>query len=122
MGLRFFADHCIAFDVVRMLREAGHQVFWLRDHLPTDAVDADVIAAAQELEAILVTHDSDFADIVAYPPASFRGIVALQVKNHPEVMPEIVDRFLRFAAVRTEMSDYAGQLLLVEPHRIRIRQ
>lgn len=38
---------------------------------------------------ILLTFDSDFSDIGAYPPENYAGIIAFQVHNHPEVIPEI---------------------------------
>ncbi len=122
MGLRFFADHCVGYDVVRRLRDAGYQTFWLRDHLPCDAPDLEVIRAAQDLDAILVSHNGDFSDIVTYPPKLYRGIIALQLKNHPESIPTIMDRLLQYLSSRPEMHAYRGKLLLVEAHRIRIRQ
>ena len=60
MPLRFFADHCVPNSVGAALGGAGHGVHRLRDHLPTDSPDSDVIAMAQELEAILVTLNGDF--------------------------------------------------------------
>ena len=121
MGLRFFADHCVARSVAERLTAAGHEVFRLRDHLPTDAADEDVIQCAQDLEAILISLNGDFADIVRYPPAQYRGIVALQVKNHPEVTAVIVGRLLEYLEVHREHEQFAGKLLLVEAHRIRIQ-
>ena len=43
----------------------------------------------RELDAVLVSLNGDFADIVIYPPSSYRGIIAFQVKNHPEVIPAL---------------------------------
>jgi len=51
----------------------------LRDLLPVDSSDAVVIAKAQEVNAILLSLNGDFADIVVYPPRNYRGIVALQM-------------------------------------------
>jgi predicted nuclease of predicted toxin-antitoxin system len=65
MPLRFFADHCISNAIVQTLRNAGHEVQRLRDHLPAESPDALVIAKAQELDAILLSQNGDFADIVA---------------------------------------------------------
>ncbi len=42
-----------------------------------------VIAKAQALEAVLLSLNGDFAYIVRYPPSQYRGIIALQIKNHP---------------------------------------
>ena|SRR5438132_6886420 len=122
MSLRFFVDHCVPNSVVRALRDSGHEVFVLKEHVACDSDDPIVIAKAQELDAILLSLDGDFADIVTYPPARYRGIVELQVKNHPEVIPAMLVLLLNYFAANPNMNDYQGQLLLVEAHRIRIRK
>ncbi|HOR01389.1 MAG TPA: DUF5615 family PIN-like protein [Anaerolineae bacterium] len=121
MSLRFFADHCIPSAITRMLRGAGYEVLVLKEHIPRDA-DAVVIGKAQELDAILVSLNGDFADIVTYPPNHYKGIIALQVRNHPEAIPALMQRLLSYLVAHSEMSHYVGQLLLVEVHRIRIRR
>lgn len=83
MSLRFFADHCISNFVVETLRNSGYEVFRLKDHIPPDSADQAVISKAQELDSILVSLNGDFVDIVAYPPANYKGIIAIQVRNHP---------------------------------------
>jgi hypothetical protein len=40
----------------------------------------------------LISLNGYFADIVAYPPGNYKGIVALQVRNHPEIIPELMER------------------------------
>lgn len=67
MALRFLADHCISNFTIHRLRDAGHEVTRLRDHLPTDSPDSLVIAKAQEINAILVSLNGYFPDIVTYP-------------------------------------------------------
>jgi hypothetical protein len=69
-----------------------------------------------------VSLNGDFSDIVMYPPSSYHGIIALQVKNHPEVVPALVTRLVNYLQKHPVMDDYKGQLLLVEAHRIRIRK
>jgi predicted nuclease of predicted toxin-antitoxin system len=122
MSLRFFADHCVPALVIRLLRDEGHEVFVIKDHIPPDSKDPTVIAKAQELDAMLVSLNGDFSDIVTYPPAAYRGIVSLQVRNHPEAIPALINRLLAYCSMYREMSHYRGRLLLVEVHRIRVRQ
>jgi hypothetical protein len=45
------------------------------------------IAKAQEVNAILLSLNGDFADIVTYPPKNYKRIVALQMRNHSEILP-----------------------------------
>jgi predicted nuclease of predicted toxin-antitoxin system len=122
MSLRFFADHCIPSSVIRMLSNAGHDVFRLRDHTPTDSPDSAVIEKAQEIEAILISLNGDFSDIVTYPAAKYKGIIALQVRNHPEVIPDLMERLEHYLSAHDNMEHYKGKLLIAEVHRIRIRQ
>ena len=122
MSLRFFMDHCVPNSVTQGLRNAGHVAYILKDHIPRDSDDSIVIAKSQDLDSILVSLNGDFADIVTYPPFRYKGIIALQVRNHPEVIPAIIQRLLDYLSAHPEMSNYAGQLLLVEAHRIRVRR
>lgn len=122
MSLRFFTDHCVPHSVIQTLRDAGHEVFILKEHIPRNSDDPVVIAKAQELDAILVSLNGDFADIVTYPPANYQGIIALQVRNHPEVIPVLMQRLMRYLSAHPQMSNYKGHLFLVEAHRIRIRK
>jgi predicted nuclease of predicted toxin-antitoxin system len=121
MGLRFFADHCVSNEIIHALRGDGHEVLRLKDLLPTESPDALVITKAQDLDAILLSLDGDFADIVAYPPASFKGIVALQVLDHPEATGALIERLVAYLMVHPAEEDYRGKLIVVEPHRVRIR-
>lgn len=122
MGLKLFADHCISRAIVHRLRDEGHEVLILREHLPQDARDPIVIEKTQTEKAILLTLNGDFSDIVAYPPSSFGGIIALQVKNRPSMVKPIMDRLIAFMESHPNQGDFAGLLLLVEGHRIRIRK
>lgn len=121
MPLCLFFDHCVPRSVYDAFADDGHAILLLRDHLPTDSPDPVVIAKARELDAILVSLNGDFADIVTYPPAKYGGIVSLQFRNHPETASLVVERLRIYFADHPGPSDYTGKLLLVEAHRIRIR-
>ena len=121
MSLRFLADHCVPNSVMKAIREAGHEVVRLGDCLPVNSADPEVIAKAQEIDSILISLNGDFADIVVYPPADYKGIVALQVRNHPESIPAIVKLLTDYMTAHSTLDHYKGRLLVVESHRIRIR-
>src|SRR4051794_13853103 len=96
MSLRLLSDQCVPSGITRRLVDAGHEVALLRDVLPIRAPDRHVIAKAQELDAILVSLNGDFADLIAYPPSQFGGIIAIQLHNHPEIIPFVMARLVRF--------------------------
>ncbi len=122
MRLQFLADQCVLTLVIENLSDAGYEVCYLRDHLPIESPDLVVISKAQELNAILISLNGDFANILNYPPVNYQGIIALQVRNHPEVLPQIVSRMKNYFSANSDMEHYKGKLFLVEVHRIRIRE
>jgi len=121
MALRFFADHCLPRTVVKILLNEGHEVLNLKDHMPPDSTDSEVIRKAQELDSILVSLNGDFADIVAFPPDKYKGIISLQVRNRPEIVSQLMEKLTDFISAHPEKNYYAKKLILVEVHRIRIR-
>ena len=97
----------------------GYEVFRVKDYIPIESPDSAVISKAQELDTILISLNGDFADIVAYPPAEYKGIIALQVRNHPEILPQMMAKLKHYLSTQPDMTYYVGKLLLVEVHRIR---
>ena len=122
MSLRFFADHCVSNLVIQTLRDAGCEVLRLRDQIPADSADSVVISKAQDLDSILVSLNGDFADIVAYPPANYRGIISLQLGDHPEILPHLISRLKDYLSAHPDKDHYRGKLILVEVHRVRVRE
>lgn len=122
MALRFLADHCVSNSVVRTLRDAGHEVLRLREVLPVESPDRVVIAKAQEIDAILLSMNGDFADIVTYPPRQYKGIIALQMRNHAEVLERLLARLTEYLRAQPAMEHYRAKLLVVEVSRIRVRE
>lgn len=122
MELKFFADHCISNYIVNSLENIGCEVYKLRDYIPVDSPDSLVIEKAQELNSILISLNGDFTDIVTYPPKDYKGIVALQIRNHPEIIPYIITKFKEYISKNQSMEHYKGKLILAEAHRIRIKK
>jgi len=89
VGLRFFADQCVPMSVVEILCHARHDVLLLKQYIPMDSPDSVVISTARNLDAILLSLNGDFSDIVAYPPHKYNGIICLQTsdKKPPGSLP-----------------------------------
>jgi predicted nuclease of predicted toxin-antitoxin system len=86
MALRFLADHCISNTIVRTLRDATHEVLRLRDVLPVESPDTMVIAKAQEMDAIRLSMNGDFAGIVTYPPKTTKESWRFSCATMPKSM------------------------------------
>lgn len=57
-----------------------------------------------------------------YPTANYKGIIALQVRNRPEIIPQLMERLKNHLSAHADMKHYKGKLLLVEVHRMRFRK
>jgi hypothetical protein len=105
-----------------VLRSAGHEVMRLKDYLPVESEDEVIIRNGQELDAVLLTLNGDFADIVSYPPRLYKGIVAVQMRNRPQLTSGLMNRLASYVRAHRSADHYSGKLLLVEVNRIRIRE
>ncbi len=122
MALQFFADHCVPSSIIRGLQAAGYTVYCLRDYIRQDTPDDQVLAQAQRMDGILVSLNGDFSDIVRYPPSHYKGILSLQVKIHPEIIPYILSHLVEYLTQHPTSEHFNGKLFLVEVHRIRVRR
>lgn len=122
MTLKLFVAQCLPQSMVDLLRETGHEVLLFHNYLPFDSSDEAAIAKAQELEAILVSLNGDFADIVTYPPTKYSGIISIQLRNHPEIINVLMETLSKYFLCYYDMEHYKGKLLIVETDKIRVRQ
>jgi predicted nuclease of predicted toxin-antitoxin system len=120
--MRFFIDQCVPEMIPNMLEAESHVARRLRNHIPTDAPDPQVIAKTQSPQAVLVSLNGDFSNIVQYPPSAYGGIVGLQVRNRPEAVKVITQRLINYLRTHPKQSHCPGGPLLVEAHRIRIKK
>lgn len=117
--MKILADHCVYGKTIRILREAGHEVTPLKQIIPPYSDDPDVIALATTLDAILLSNDKDFADIILYPPANFQGIVVLRITPQSE---DLVHNTLLNMLLKKDRERLRGSLVVIRGNKIRIRR
>ena len=122
MPLRFLADHCVPTSLIEILRSGRQEVVRLRDVLPVESADTTVIHKAQEIDAVLLSLNGDFADIVTYPPKRYNGILAIQLRNHPGNLPALSSRLIDYLSAHPSMDHYRGKLFVIAVDRIRVRE
>lgn len=114
--MRFLADENVPRSVIEGLRTAGFEIASVRDIDPGIA-DDDVITLAQSNQQVLVTEDRDFGELVVRQRMPIAGIVLLQLDRlSRELQGERVVR-----AIQAHENRIVGNLLVIEPSRIRIR-
>lgn len=116
--MRFKVDENLPVEVAEVLRQAGHDTVTVLEQRCGGSADACLVALCQHEGRALVTLDLDFADIRAYPPASYAGLIVLRLRRQDK--PFVLSVFARLVQVlRTEPLE--GYLWIVEENQIRIR-
>lgn len=77
--MKILADHCVYGKTVKLLRAQGHEVIRLKELGQAEAEDPHVLSLAQSLDAVLLTNDKGFGNILIYPPERYGGILMLRV-------------------------------------------
>ena len=117
--MRVKLDENLPVQFKRLFTESGHEADTVLDENLGGATDAEIAAACLAEHRVLLTQDLDFADIRAYPPSEYPGIVVFRLSSQGrgqlfQVGAAIVETLAR--------SSPAGQLWVVEDARVRIRE
>lgn len=111
-------DENLPAECAKILSHGGFQADTVTGEGLTGADDSALAAASQVEGRVLVTLDLDFANIRAYPPAEYAGIIVLRPKRQDKL--SVLALAHRFALVLVNRPP-AGELWIVEPDRIRFR-
>ena len=116
--MNFKIDENLPLEVAQMLQQAGHDAVTVHDQNLIGTSDLKLASICQLEKRAVVTLDTDFADIRAYPPAQFAGLVVLRLKQQDKfyVLP-VISRFIKALSAET----LEGRLWIVDENKIRIR-
>ena len=116
--MRFKVDENLPSSSCDILQEAGHDALSVLDQAMGGDPDPDIASVCRAENRILVTLDTDFGNILAYPPADHSGIIVIRTQDQSK---PILLEFVRRISSAMETESPAGKLWIVEPHRIRER-
>jgi len=117
---RFVIDEDISRSTGVALVDEGHAVKDVRDHGYRGAGDEEIYKFAQKEKAILLTGDLGFGNILRFPLGQHFGIV---VARYPtEMRPKEINREIAASLRDLKDKDFKGNLIILEPGRIRIRR
>ncbi len=80
--MRFYADENVDYPVIQRLRTHGHEVKAVSETEPALA-DEEVLERANAAEAILITIDKDFGELVYRSSLSSKGVILLRLETLP---------------------------------------
>jgi predicted nuclease of predicted toxin-antitoxin system len=114
--MRLLANENFPLAAVRALREAGHEVAWIRE-VDAGSSDDAVLARAVREERVLLTFDKDFGALVFHRGrGASRGVVLFRM---PLVPPASLA--LQIVNAIAARPTWEGYFAVVEPGRARLR-
>ncbi|MEM1269341.1 MAG: DUF5615 family PIN-like protein [Bacteroidota bacterium] len=116
--MRFKLDENLPTEAADLLREAGHDAATILDQDMGGDPDPSVAAICRTENRVLVTFDTDFADIRAYPPDAHFGLLVFRLKRQDK---QSVLTVLRRILPLLSKEPLEGALWIVEEERIRVR-
>ena len=115
--MRGKVDENMPIESAGVLRTAGWECDTVFDEALSGAEGPDVAAQCQAEGRVLFTMDTDFADIRAYPPGAYPGIVVFRpMKPSRDSVLALLKQLI--PVLRAEWAE--RRLWIVEPGRVRI--
>ncbi len=115
----FKIDENLPLEVAGILHDAGHDAHSVHDQQLSGAADQVLAQTCQQERRALLTLDMDFADIRAYPPQDYEGILVLRLSRQDRrAVAQTIMRLLPLLSTEP----LSGKLWIVDDRRIRIRE
>ena len=116
--MRFKIDENLPVETAESLRQAGHDATTVPQQGLSGEPDDHIASICQEEALALVTLDTDFGDIRAYPPGQYSGLIVLRLRTQDK--PHVLDVLSRLLPLLSS-DPLTRHLWIVEEDRVRIR-
>jgi predicted nuclease of predicted toxin-antitoxin system len=116
--MNFLADEGVDRQIVECLRQSGHEVLYIAEIKPSIS-DEEVLSRANEKNALLITADKDFGEMVFHQNLlTVGGVVLLRLSGlSSERKAEIVSK-----VIQSRESELSSAFSVISPGRTRIRR
>jgi len=111
-------DENMPTSAVSLCRQKGHDVHTVFDEALNGGMDEKIAESCCKEYRVLITLDTDFSDIRAYPPKDYAGIVLL--RPHRQSEPQVI-KLLESVLPMFQTEPVHGFLWIVESAGVRIR-
>lgn len=116
--MKFKTDENLPVEVAEAMRAAGHDAVSVLEQDLGGWADPSVAEICRSEGRVLVSLDADFADVRAYPPQDYPGILVIRLKRQDkESILAVVPRVLRML----QLESIECRLWIVTGERVRIR-
>jgi predicted nuclease of predicted toxin-antitoxin system len=116
--MKLKTDENLPVEVAQMPRAAGHDALSVLEQDLGGWADMGIAGICRGEGRVLVTLDTDFADVRTYPPRSYPGILVLRMKRQDkQSILEVFPRIIRML----QLEPIEARLWIVTGERVRIR-
>ena len=118
--VKFVIDEDMPRSTGVALVEQGYEVKEVRDHNHRGSGDEEIYSFAKQEKTILLTGDLGSSNIFRFPLGQHYGIVVARFPT--EMGPKEINREIVASPKDLREKDFKGNLIILEPGRIRIRR
>ncbi len=118
MRMKFKVDENLPAELLDDLRVAGHEAETVSDEGLTGAPDAIILESVRREGCTLLTMDKGIADVRAYPPERYAGIILFRPSTSGR---GAVRAFVRRHLPTILQTDLTGHLMVITERGIRVR-
>lgn len=111
------ADESLDRQIVERLRQDGHEVLYVAEMAPSVSDDV-VLEQANAVQAILITADKDFGELVYRQERIHAGVILIRLAGiRPEAKASVV-----VDAIRSHTAELASAFCVISHGTVRIRR
>jgi predicted nuclease of predicted toxin-antitoxin system len=118
--MKLFLDENIPLSVCDALQHDGYDVEHVRHVGLRGAVDVEIAAYAKKQQAILVTKDLEFGNVMVHPLGSHFGVIILRFPHHFRAADS--HRLLAQFLGKVDGNNLAHSITVLEVGKYRIRR
>jgi len=116
--MTFKIDENLPVEIAELLKKAGYDATTVSEQNLIGTSDTNLASVCEKEKLTMVTLDTDFADIRAYQPDRFCGIIIMRLNRQDK--PHVIEVFRRVMRLFAR-EPIEQRLWVVEEDRIRIR-
>ena len=116
--MKFKLDENMPAEACAVLSKAGHDVHTVLQEEMGGQPDSMISAVCRAEERVLITLDTDFCNILAYPPGIHSGIIVIRTVDQSK--PTVLG-FMERVLIAIETEEIDRRLWIVQKGSIRIR-
>jgi len=116
--MKFKLDENLPVEAADILSQAGHDAHTVLHEGLGGAPDSEISSVCRAEKRVLITLDTDFCNILAYPPETHPGIIVIRTLDQSK--STVVD-FMGKVLMGIETEEIERRLWIVQKDGIRIR-